>query len=1083
MSLPRQISSIDPNQNHLLAALTPTERERIVPHLQLVAMPLGSVLYESGARLSHVYFPTNCIVSLLYTLKDGGSAELSLVGSEGLIGIALFMGGETTPSRAIVQSAGYAYRLSSKRIKEEFHHNGDLQLLLLRYTQALITQMAQTAVCNRHHTIDQQLCRWLLLYLDRLPSNKLTMTQELIANTLGVRREGVTEAASRLQKLGIVLYSRGHITVLDRPKLEKLCCECYAVVKQESDRLMLNGQAAARIVLKTPTYTEAAPTPSGPLLAAEANAEIAVLIDTLNKSWSRLEELTAGETDSVTQCAARLFPLRRRKHRSRRSDSDKPAAILRDPSDGQSASADLRDSDRRVSEMLNNIELVSIMLDRNGDISYCNDYLLDLTGWPRDQVLGQSFFKLFIPPDLDSEVRLVFSAMLDNVSVAWHHENDILTRSGERRLIRWNNSLLRSSDGEAIGVASIGEDLTEKKRDEIRIKRLNRVYAMLSQINALIVRVRERGELFSEACRIAVDAGAFRMAWIGVIDSNTLDGKVVAWHGGEVGYVDKIRLTARDGTPDSERPACRALRQSQPTVCNDIATDPSIAALSDELLRRGHRSLACFPLMVAGRPEAVIALFAGEPNAFDTEEMRLLSELAGNISFAVDHVEKRDRLNYLAYYDELTGLANRSLFLERVAQYMRTAVGTGCKLAVGLIDLERFKNVNHSLGRPAGDALLKQVADWLTQSLGDASQVARVDVDHFAVVFPHIRHEGELARLLDRTVDSLLRHQFHVDDTVLRVAAKIGIALFPDDGAEADTLFKNAEAALKKAKVSGDRYLFYTDKMSATVVGRLSLEYQLREALDNGEFILHYQPKINLASGKVTGAEALLRWNDPRTGLVLPSGFIPMLEETGLIYEVGRWALHTAIQDYLRWRAAYMSAVRIAVNVSPLQLGNRGFIFEVKQMIDIDTHAAAGLELEITESLIMENVEHTIASLQAIRAMRVSVAIDDFGTGFSSLSCLSKLPLDTLKIDRSFINDMTAGQAGLALVSAIINLAHSLKLNVVAEGVETKEQSRLLRFMNCDEIQGYLFSRPLPTEIFEARYLLPPCAEDVSQVP
>jgi len=202
-----------------------------------------------------------------------------------------------------------------------------------------------------------------------------------------------------------------------------------------------------------------------------------------------------------------------------------------------------------------------------------------------------------------------------------------------------------------------------------------------------------------------------------------------------------------------------------------------------------------------------------------------------------------------------------------------------------------------------------------------------------------------------------------------------------------------------------------------------------------------------------------------------------------LIYEVGRWALHTAIQDYLRWRAAYMSAVRIAVNVSPLQLGNRGFIFEVKQMIDIDTHAAAGLELEITESLIMENVEHTIASLQAIRAMRVSVAIDDFGTGFSSLSCLSKLPLDTLKIDRSFINDMTAGQSGLALVSAIINLAHSLKLNVVAEGVETKEQSRLLRFMNCDEIQGYLFSRPLPTEIFEARYLLPPCAEDVSQVP
>jgi len=201
-------------------------------------MPLGSVLYESGARLSHVYFPTNCIVSLLYTLKDGGSAELALVGNEGLIGVALFMGGETTPSRAIVQSAGYAYRLSSKRIKEEFHHNGDLQLQLLRYTQALITQMAQTAVCNRHHSVDQQLCRWLLLSLDRLTSAELVMTQELIANMLGVRREGVTEAAGKLEKLGVIRYARGRITVLDRPKLEQLCCECYAVVKKESDRLL-----------------------------------------------------------------------------------------------------------------------------------------------------------------------------------------------------------------------------------------------------------------------------------------------------------------------------------------------------------------------------------------------------------------------------------------------------------------------------------------------------------------------------------------------------------------------------------------------------------------------------------------------------------------------------------------------------------------------------------------------------------------------------------------------------------------------------------------------------------------------------
>src|SRR3984957_18448608 len=227
-----------PFQNHILGALKEDARDRIFPDLQLVPMPLGRVLYESGDPLLHVYFPIDSIVSLLYVLENGASAEISVVGNEGLIGIALFMGGETTPSRAIVQSAGRAFRLIGQHLKDEFHRNGGMQLLLLRYTQALITQMAQTAVCNRHHSVDQQLCRWLLLSLDRLVSNKLTMTQELIANMLGVRREGVTDAAGKLQKLGVIQYARGRITVLDRTQLELLCCECYAVVKKETDRLL-----------------------------------------------------------------------------------------------------------------------------------------------------------------------------------------------------------------------------------------------------------------------------------------------------------------------------------------------------------------------------------------------------------------------------------------------------------------------------------------------------------------------------------------------------------------------------------------------------------------------------------------------------------------------------------------------------------------------------------------------------------------------------------------------------------------------------------------------------------------------------
>jgi CRP-like cAMP-binding protein len=229
-----------PLNNHILNALPEDERDRLFPHLSFVSMPLGMVLYESGEVLRHIYFPTDSIVSLLYVMKDGASAEIAVVGNEGAIGVALFMGGETTPSRAIVQSAGSAYRLDGKRLKIEFNRHGQMLHVLLRYTQALITQMAQTAVCNRHHSVNQQLCRWLLLSMDRLPSNNLRMTQELIANMLGVRREGVTAAAGELQRTGVIRYSRGKITVLDRVKLEKLSCECYSVVKKEADRL-LNG--------------------------------------------------------------------------------------------------------------------------------------------------------------------------------------------------------------------------------------------------------------------------------------------------------------------------------------------------------------------------------------------------------------------------------------------------------------------------------------------------------------------------------------------------------------------------------------------------------------------------------------------------------------------------------------------------------------------------------------------------------------------------------------------------------------------------------------------------------------------------
>ncbi|HTD73042.1 MAG TPA: EAL domain-containing protein [Steroidobacteraceae bacterium] len=725
--------------------------------------------------------------------------------------------------------------------------------------------------------------------------------------------------------------------------------------------------------------------------------------------------------------------------------------------------------ERCFGEVLRKLDVATVMFDCEARITFCNDYLLELTGWRIEEVMGRNVFRVLLRFERgDSESRL--ATLLNATGDKWLQENEIFTRVGERRLMRWNSLKLRSETGQVIGMASVGEDITERRQAEARIAYLNRVYAVLSGINTLIVRVRDRDELFREACRIATTQGEFPLAMMGVVDRSARKIVTVALEGKDPWVVTAIKavLSVSDGSVNAM--VEEAVRTKLPAIANDSQNDPRVA------FRAKHAELGCgsmvvLPLIVADEVACVLALYAREKHFFHEEEMKLLTELAGDIGFAVDHIETQERFDYLAYYDALTGLANRNLFLDRLAQHMRSAVTSGQQLGLFLIDLERFKNINDTLGQPAGDELLRQVADWLKQTVGDADLLTRFSADHFAVVLPNVRHEDEVGRQVERTLDAFINHPFRLNDQEFRIAAKIGIALFPHDGTDAATLFKHAEVALKKAKVGGDRYLFYAQRMTETVAGRLTLENQLRQALDREQFVLHYQPKVNIATGRLAGAEALIRWNDPATGLVPPARFIPILEETGLIYEVGRWAVHKAIADYLRWIRAGLAAVRIAVNVSPQQLRHRDFVADIKLAIGVDPVAADGLELEITESMVMQDFKHNIVSLHSIRALGVCIAIDDFGTGFSSLSYLAKLPVDTLKIDRSFITDMEAGQEGSALVTTIISLAHALKLNVVAEGVETRDQLRLLKSLSCDEYQGYLFGKPVPAEIFEAKYL------------
>ena len=592
---------------------------------------------------------------------------------------------------------------------------------------------------------------------------------------------------------------------------------------------------------------------------------------------------------------------------------------------------------------------------------------------------------------------------------------------------------------------------------ERKIVRLSRIHAVTSGINSLIVRVRDRQELFNGACRIAVEDGNFGIAWIGMVDPQTLDVTPVAWAGLEAKELGEIKSSGR-----SQGIVGRAIRERKPTFSNDILTEVGVGERTKEALKRGYRSRVALPLRVDDDMVGVIVLFAKEQKFFTEEEMQLLSNLAGDISFALSNLAKEAQLKYLAYYDVLTGLPNRALFLDRITQHTR-ADSAERTVALVLLDLERFRMVNETLGRHGGDKLLRLLAQRL-EHFNDKDQLARISADVFGVVVRGVRDAAGVAHAIENQILVCFKDPYTVDETELRLAAKAGIALFPGDGADANTLFRNAEAALKNAKISGERYLFYATEMNARAAQVLSLEMRLRKAVEAQQFVLHYQPKVEFSTGRIVGLEALIRWNDPETGLVPPVQFIPLLEETGLILDAGRWAIRKALADHAEWGSILgLQPPRIAVNVSPIQLRQKDFVEIVRNAIGESKTAPHGLDLEITESLLMHDIGGNIAKLKSLREMDVNVAIDDFGTGYSSLGYLAKLPVNALKIDRSFIITMTDEPDSMTIVSTIISLAHSLNMKVVAEGVETEEQSKYLKLLKCDEMQGYLFSKPLPS--------------------
>src|SRR5258705_4360274 len=535
-------------------------------------------------------------------------------------------------------------------------------------------------------------------------------------------------------------------------------------------------------------------------------------------------------------------------------------------------------------------------------------------------------------------------------------------------------------------------------------------------------------------------------------------------------------------TASSAEEALTALRES---TFDLVISDVDMGGMSGlELVPRVH-SLApdTVVVMISGNQDIDTAIAAMRVGAFDYITKPIdFRHVEAAVQRALQHHDLlKERRRYkeqlenllqqrtaevdrLAYYDTLTQLPNRTLFEDRLAQAVAVANSGDQSLGVLFISLDQFKKVNDTLGHGPGDSLLQEFAQRLRSCISKTDTVARFGSDEFALLRTHISGTKDVIETIG-SLSQVLKFSFDLTGQELFATASVGVSLFPLDGEDPQTLLKNAGAALYKAKRSGGaNYQFYTADMHELASRRLALETNLRRAIQNEEFLIHYQPRVSVDTLEITGVEALVRWQHPQLGLVSPSEFIPLAEDTGLIVPIGEWVLRNACLQNKRWQDQGFAPIQVAVNISARQFHDQDVTRMVVRILDETGLAPEYLELELTESSVMQNAEFATGVLSVLKNMGIGISIDDFGTGFSSLASLKRLPIDALKIGRWFVRDVTTEPDDAALVMAIITLAHNLRLKVIAEGVETEEQLRFLHLLRCDEIQGYLFSRPIPAD-------------------
>lgn len=592
------------------------------------------------------------------------------------------------------------------------------------------------------------------------------------------------------------------------------------------------------------------------------------------------------------------------------------------------------------------------------------------------------------------------------------------------------------------------------------IARLNRLYAVLSASNTAMLRIHDRAQLLQEICRVAVELGAFRLALIAEPHDHLRSVRCVASAGTDDALVAHLcQLLSDEWKAEATLPTLTVLREN--TIAVSETDQVAATQIREWLATQGIRSCAAFPLRMRGEVVASMTLFAAESHFFDQQELKLLQSMAADASFGLEYLEKERHRFYLAYYDTLTDLPNRFLFHQRLEQQLQWTSTESQQTAVIVLGLRGFRRINDTLGRRIGDGVLDQTARALRESIDEPEHLARIGNDEFAVILPSVQDPSQLADKASRILASAPK-SLRVYDRDVYVDWCAGVALYPSDATDAQSLLKHAELACHVAAHNGEALQFYTPAMERHARRRFDIESSLRGASRRGELVLHYQPVVDVRSGRATSVEALMRWRSQELGPLSAGSFIPVAEESGLIISLGEWALEEACQQLQSWRDQGLPPISIAVNVSVKQLQQPGF---AQRFLDIIRRsgcdpASTSFAVEITESELMRNVHSCARALMDLKEAGLMIYVDDFGTGYSSLSYLQQLPIDVLKIDQSFVQDMVANPRTLAMVRAITAMAHTLGLRVVAEGVENRAELDALRSIGCDAVQGFLLGMP-----------------------